>query len=143
MTVRTIRVLMRLAACLIALQAVAAEADEPANTLLPERVQTQQAGFAVRVAAAPRGLPQNRMQRWLLHVDDAAGKPVTGAAIRVDGGMPEHGHGFATAPSVTELGAGDYAVDGLKFHMPGYWEIAFDIRAGTRVDRARFHAYLE
>lgn len=143
MTDRAIRVLMRLAACLIALQAVVAEADEPANTLLPERVQTQPSGLDVRITDAPKGLPQNQLQRWLLRVNDAAGKPVTGAAIRVDGGMPEHGHGFATAPSVTELGAGDYAVDGLKFHMPGYWEIAFDIRAGTRVDRARFHAYLE
>jgi len=138
-----IRTLMPIVVCLLTLHTGSARANETANTPLPESVRTQQAGFTVRITAAPKGLPQNQMQRWLLHVDDVAGKPVTAAAIQVEGGMPEHGHGFATAPSVTELGAGDYAIDGLKFHMPGYWVIAFTIQAGKVGDRAQFHAYLE
>lgn len=138
-----IRTLIRIIVCLCILHAGVARADEPVNTPLPESLRTQQAGFTVRIADAPRGLPQNQLQRWVLHVDDAAGKPVTGATIQVEGGMPEHGHGFATAPTVTELGAGDYVVEGLKFHMPGYWEIAFTIQAGRLGDRAQFRAYLE
>jgi hypothetical protein len=143
-SVIVIRIVTRIAVCLLACHAALARAgDEPVNTPLPERVRTQQAGFEVRIADAPKGLPQNQMQRWVLSVKDAAGKPVIGASIRVEGNMPEHGHGFATAPSVTALGAGNYAVEGLKFHMPGYWEIAFNIQAGKLRDRAQFRAYLE
>ena len=66
----------------------------------------------------------NRMHGWVLHVEDAAGQPVTGASIEVDGGMPAHNHGLATAPEVTqELGEGDYQLEGLRFHMMGYWEL--------------------
>ncbi len=70
----------------------------------------------------------NRMHSWILHVESADGAPVTGARIEVDGGMPAHDHGLPTRPRVTEeLGNGDYRLDGLRFHMGGYWEIVVDV----------------
>ena len=34
--------------------------------------------------------------------------------------MPEHNHGFPTAPRVTEnLGEGDYLLEGMRFNMGG------------------------
>lgn len=99
--------------------------------------------YRVKIVKVPEKLPMNQLHSWTLHVETPDGKPVTGATILVEGGMPEHGHGFATAPSVTELRAGDYAVNGLKFQMPGYWEIAFNIKSGKVSDRAQFRAYLE
>ncbi len=70
----------------------------------------------------------NRMHSWILHVETAAGEAVTGATIEVDGGMPAHDHGLPTRPRVTEeLGNGDYRLDGLRFHMGGYWEIVVDV----------------
>ena len=69
------------------------------------------------------------------HVEDAAGEPVEDARISVDGGMPQHDHGLPTAPEVTrELGRGDYLVEGLRFHMNGYWEIVVEIRVDGRRD---------
>lgn len=77
----------------------------------------------------------NRIHAWVLHVENAAGEPVEGARISVDGGMPQHDHGLPTAPQVTrELGNGDYLVEGLRFHMNGYWEVEFAIAAAGATD---------
>lgn len=78
--------------------------------------------------------PINRMHSWVLHIEDASGVAVEGATIEVEGGMPEHDHGLPTAPRVTaDLGGGNYRLDGMRFHMRGYWEITVRIRtdAGT------------
>lgn len=70
----------------------------------------------------------NEMHSWILHIETEEGAPVEGAIIEVAGGMPEHNHGLPTRPRVTaELGGGDYKVDGLRFHMRGYWEIVLSI----------------
>ena len=50
--------------------------------------------------------------------------------VRVDATMPEHKHGMNYAPTMMAIGDGRYRVDGLLFHMPGNWEVAFDVRAG-------------
>lgn len=73
----------------------------------------------------PSGTPEiNRIHSWVLHVETADGIPVEKAHIVVTGGMPEHDHGLPTRPRVTEeLGGGDYRLEGMRFHMRGYWEI--------------------
>ncbi|MGL6110134.1 MAG: FixH family protein [Rubrivivax sp.] len=54
------------------------------------------------------------------------------AEVRVDAHMPEHQHGMNYKPSVAALGNGLYRAEGLMFHMPGRWELAFELRgAGT------------
>lgn len=77
----------------------------------------------------PDGPPEiNQMHSWILHVETDAGDPVEGARIEVDGGMPTHDHGLPTRPRVTEeLGNGDYRLDGVRFHMRGYWEMVISI----------------
>ena len=77
----------------------------------------------------PGGGPEiNKMHSWILHIEDDVGLEIEGAMIDVDGGMPEHSHGLPTKPRVTEeLGGGDYKLDGLRFHMSGYWEIVVTI----------------
>ena len=80
--------------------------------------------------STPDGPPEiNRMHSWILHVETDEGIPVEGAEIEVDGGMPLHDHGLPTRPRVTEeLGGGDYRLDGVRFHMTGYWELVVTIR---------------
>ncbi len=55
-------------------------------------------------------------------------------AVRVDAVMPEHRHGMNYRPVVVAKGDGTYRADGLMLHMPGRWEIRFDVvtAAGTR-----------
>lgn len=69
-------------------------------------------------------VPVNAMHSWILVVTTPDGEPLTGADITVEGGMPAHDHGLPTRPRVTaELGDGRYRLDGLRFHMPGEWQI--------------------
>lgn len=75
---------------------------------------------------APLGI--NRIHEWTLHIEAKDGTPLADAGVVVDGGMPEHNHGLPTAPRVTEyLGDGNYRVEGMRFHMRGYWEIRVQI----------------
>lgn len=83
----------------------------------------------------PEGSPViNRMHSWVLHIETQEGLEVEGAVVDVEGGMPKHDHGLPTKPRVTkELGDGNYKLDGMRFHMAGYWEIVVSITtdAGT------------
>jgi hypothetical protein len=99
--------------------------------------------FHVSFSSALDPIAINRIHSWVLHVETAGGQPVANAVIGVNGGMPEHGHGLPTQPQVTQnLGNGDYLVEGLKFQMPGWWEVQFDISAGDQSDTVTFNLVL-
>ncbi len=116
----------------------------PAELDLAARRATMKAAFTVEYRTDPSPPPMNRIHSWTLTVTDASGSPVTGAKIKVDGGMPEHGHGLPTAPEVTdETAPGSYLVEGVKFSMPGWWEMTFHISAGGREDMATFNLLLK
>lgn len=76
-------------------------------------------------------------------VTDAQGRPVEGAVISVDGGMPEHGHGLPTQPRVTRaLGAGVYEIKGVRFSMGGWWELKLAVESPAGADRVTFNLSL-
>jgi len=56
-------------------------------------------------------------------------------SVRVDAGMPEHRHGMNYRPVVTARSAGAYRADGLMFHMPGRWDVVFDIAGSGGTER--------
>ena len=56
-------------------------------------------------------------------------------SLRVDAHMPEHRHGMNYAPAVKLVGAGRWRAEGLMFHMPGRWEIVFEVHAAGAIDR--------
>ncbi len=65
------------------------------------------------------------------------GKAGAGGAdgLQVDAFMPEHRHGMNYRASVKPLGPGRFQVDGLMFHMPGRWDLLFDVSSGGRTER--------
>ena len=74
----------------------------------------------------------NQMHDWILHIENDDGLEIEGAIVAVSGGMPLHDHGLPTKPRVTEeLGGGDYKLQGMRFHMAGYWEIEVSITTDT------------
>lgn len=78
----------------------------------------------------------NRMHAWVLHLTHADGRPVLDARIEVAGGMPAHDHGLPSQPRVTEaLGEGRYRLEGVRFHMPGVWEVVVTLEADGGRDR--------
>lgn len=105
---------------------------------------SEQGLYKVTYVADINPVPINQILKWTLHVEDAEGQLVENATITVDGDMPQHGHGLPTRPQVTRyLGNGDYLVEGLKFHMPGWWVVDFQIEAGGQQDQVRFNLLLD
>jgi hypothetical protein len=91
--------------------------------------------FRVSFQSEVQPLVINKIHNWVLRVEDSEGNAVTNAIITVNGGMPEHNHGLPTVPQVTaSLEDGDYQVEGMRFHMRGYWEIRVAINIGTERD---------
>jgi hypothetical protein len=105
---------------------------------------TEQGMYEVSYTAQVTPVPVNQMLTWTLHVETAAGQVVENATITVDGDMPQHGHGLPTRPQVTRyLGNGDYVVEGLKFHMPGWWVMDFVITKDGQSDQVHFNMQLK
>lgn len=72
-------------------------------------------------------LPLRKFIELPIYIQDLSGVGVEGADVVIDGGMRAHGHGLPTSPVVEEIGGGAYQIKGLKFSMPGMWEIVFDM----------------
>ena len=85
----------------------------------------------------------NRIHNWVVHVEAADGSPVDDATITLVGGMPGHDHGLPTMPLATQyLGDGDYLVEGMKFHMNGFWQITISITVAGSSDSVTFDLQL-
>ena len=84
-----------------------------------------------------------RLQTVAVTIVDAKGRPVEGASIAVDGGMPEHGHGLPTQPRIKRaLGNGTYEIEGVRFNMGGWWELRLAIDSAAGSDRVTFNLSL-
>ena len=83
------------------------------------------------------------LHTWTVELKTADGKPVDGASVAINGGMPQHGHGLPTAPQVTRnLGEGRYLVEGMKFNMPGWWTIEVEVGGPAGRDETVFNLVL-
>ena len=105
---------------------------------------SDQGVFRVRILSQVTPIPVSRVHQWTISVTDRAGRPVSGAAIAVDGGMPEHHHGLPTAPRATpDSTPGAYIVNGMKFSMTGWWVLKLTIRSTDgRTDTITFNLVL-
>jgi hypothetical protein len=64
--------------------------------------------------------------------------PANAVLTRVDATMPEHQHGMNYRPSIRRIGDendGRWRANGLMFHMPGRWEMRFDVQADGRTEK--------
>lgn len=115
-------------------------AERPAPAEFGMGPRPSAGGMYVATLEPAEPLRTGRMQRARLTVRAAGDAAVERAAIAVDGGMPQHGHGLPTAPRVTrDLGGGAYQVDGLRFNMGGWWELRFRITSLAGTDSVTFN----
>jgi hypothetical protein len=56
-------------------------------------------------------------------------------ALRVDASMPEHRHGMNYRPTVAAQAPGRFRAEGLMFHMPGRWDVVFEIATPEGAER--------
>ena len=96
--------------------------------------------YVVTLQPPPKPAAINQLHAWRVLLTSPAGVPVPNARIKVDGGMPQHGHGLPTRPQVTrELPGGGYLIEGMKFSMTGWWEIKLAIDGPDGADRVTFN----
>lgn len=116
----------------------------PAELDLSRTQMSQRGHFAVTYEPAGGTIPVGELQSWTLSVTTLQGRAIEGAHIEVDGDMPQHGHGLASQPQITQdLGEGRYLLEGLKFQMGGWWVIEATITDGNLTDTVRFNLQLE
>jgi hypothetical protein len=88
-------------------------------------------------------LRPRKLQTIQVALQDASGQAVDGAAITIDGGMPQHGHGLPTQPRVTKaLGSGVYVIEGVRFNMGGWWEFKLAVAGKAGTDTVTFNLKL-
>lgn len=111
------------------------------NVLMDRK--TNQNRYQVNLHAPAEPIAINKLHAWEIQLRTLSGAAVKGADIGVDGGMPQHGHGFPTQPRVTrELNDGRYLLEGMKFSMPGWWQIKLKVKAGSGEDEVTFNTVI-
>jgi hypothetical protein len=116
----------------------------PADLDLSRSRSSDQGLYLVAYQPEREPIPTNQLQSWVLTLRDSNGQAIDDAIIRVDGDMPQHGHGLPTQPQVTDyLGNGNYLLEGLKFQMGGWWVLDLTIEQGGQQDTLRFNFILE
>lgn len=101
--------------------------------------------FLVRWRTTPAEIPMNdefSLRAWVFAAD-APEVLLTDVELVVDAGMPEHRHGMARAPKQTRRGDGSFEASGMLFHMPGRWELYFDVARAELTERAQVRIDLE
>lgn len=115
----------------------------PSDLDLSLHKATEAGLYIAEIAPEAEPVTVGPMHAWTVTLQGPDGTPVDGARIAIDGGMPQHGHGLPTSPAVTEaLGEGRYLVEGMKFNMPGWWEIDLAIEGPSGADNVTFNFVL-
>lgn len=127
----------------VALLALAWAHASPAREVA--RIVSNDASYVVEYALDPAAAPLNERfaadVRVLLGPDGS--EPAGDVELAVDARMPHHRHGMRVEPSVTRVAAGTWRVEGFLFHMPGRWELYFDVTRGAVTERAQAVVELE
>ena len=120
------------------LVAAAAEACEPPRGFTPRaRLASGDVVLMFRTVPAAIELGQH------FAVEAIVCPTPSTSGLRVDAHMPEHRHGMNYRPTVAATGEGRYRAEGLLFHMPGRWQLLFDVERGGRTERLTADILLE
>jgi hypothetical protein len=118
-------------------------APPPSDLDLALSKSTDHGLYVAQLEADQSPVPVGKLHTWTVTVSTPDGKPAQTAAISIDGGMPQHGHGLPTRPDVTtDLGGGAHLIEGMKFNMDGWWTLTVSIEGSAGSDTATFNLVL-
>ncbi|MBL8519897.1 MAG: FixH family protein [Betaproteobacteria bacterium] len=101
---------------------------------------TKEGKFRVALVAPVPEPAVHQIHDWSIRLMTPDGTPIAKGLVYLNGGMPGHGHGLPTRPiTVGETAPGLYRVEGMKFNMPGHWELIVAIQANGTEDFAYFN----
>jgi hypothetical protein len=113
--------------------------EEDADTFVVGLEKISPSGIHFQLMASIPAPPARGDNHFTVHLADAAGAPLTGAALSVVQYMPLHGHGSAVPVIITESTAvpGEYDVNPVNFHMNKLWHVIMSTSA-SESDRVTF-----
>jgi hypothetical protein len=114
--------------------------DEGGRAEAARRVESAKHVLVFRPAPAVIAVGRHFAVEAVVCPRDAA-QPATG--LRIDATMPAHRHGMNYRAAVTVRGDGRFLAEGLMFHMPGRWQLVFDVETAAGVDRLVSDVVLE
>lgn len=120
------------AAALLGAGGAAAEACGEALGPGTSRVENSAYVVAYRTQPAPVVVGQHFAVAFAVCAKRGAALP---QSVQVDAHMPAHKHGSNYRAAITRATDGTYRAEGLMFHMPGRWDLTFDVAAGTTTQR--------
>jgi hypothetical protein len=101
------------------------------------RLESMGGAYVVEYRTEPATIPLNELFSIHAIVMHVAGDPIDESiSLTPDARMPHHRHGMNTMPAVARLGPGQFLIEGMMFHMPGRWEIYFDMTRDGETERA-------
>ena len=105
---------------------------------------TKNGKYRVRLRPRSRPIMISVFQDWIIHVENVDGTLFIPLQLSLMGGMPGHGHGFASSPKATRyLESGDFLVEGVRFHMTGLWNLQVDVMGPSGPDSASFEVQVK
>lgn len=143
------RYAIRIAACLILTLPIADRrlvAAQPPTCEAPRGFEAQRRLESPGVVVLSRTLPPviEVGRPFMVEAVVCPAPPAgAGGGLRVDAYMPAHRHGMNYRPRVLRIGPGTYMAEGLLFHMPGLWQLRFDVERGGRTERLSYDIELE
>ena len=93
----------------------------------------ESARYTLAWRTQPAAIPVGRHFAIDFVVCPKAGVPMP-KSLRIDAQMPEHRHGMNYKAGLKAEGGGRYRAEGLMFHMPGRWELLFEL-GGEPIER--------
>ena len=86
--------------------------------------------LSVKIEYPDGGPPLNKHFSFVVDLQGQADE-----LVDVDADMPGHGHGINTDPVIERIGNERYRIDGMLLHMPGAWELYFDLKGSDNKTR--------
>lgn len=103
----------------------------------PMHLRSEAGHLTMRVTGIDHPEHVNRLHGFALSLATDDGMPVAGATIVVTGRRRYAPNPLPTSPKVSSgPDKGNYRIEGLRFHMPGEWQLHFAIDFGQIRDRA-------
>ena len=117
---------------LVEISHAAPPCEAPLGFGTPGRIESSDVVVLFRTVPSPIEIGQHFTVEALV----CATPPIGAAAgFMVDARMPEHRHGMNYRARVFRKPDGIYVAEGLLFHMPGLWQLMFDVERGGRMER--------
>ena len=107
-------------------------------------LKTLEGSYEISYTSEPNPIPFLEFFGMDIGIVDAAGNVIPeDVNLIIDADMPEHRHGMNHKPEVSKLGPGKFKVEGMRFHMLGYWEITIILKKGDQTETAVFSYYVD